>query len=180
MAVSHLALVGLMGTGKSTIGRRCARVLDAQYIDTDELVEAQSEMTIADIFATFGESEFRAREVVAVHDATLAPQLSVISCGGGVVLDERNRSALRQRCVVVWLDAEISVLAERVSRSKHRPLLMEGDSFVILERLAATRATAYEGAAHVRIDTSKLDHEAATAAVIDAFVQFDQVGGERT
>lgn len=168
MARQHVSFVGLMGTGKTTIGRRCARELDATFVDTDELVEAQSAMTVAQIFEAFGEAEFREREVRAVSDALLAAYRCVISCGGGAVLDPRNRSALREHSTVVWLDATPEVLFERVGRTSHRPLLANADPLATLTRLATLRQPSYEATAHIRIDTSKLDHDGTLRAVLDA------------
>ena len=174
MVERHLALIGLMGTGKSTIGRRCARELVANFIDTDALVEATSAVSIAEIFEAFGEAEFREREVVAVTDACAAPARSVISCGGGAVLDVRNRTALRSHSVVIWLDADVGVLAERVGRTHHRPLLSSGDPVATLARLASIRHPVYEATAHNRIDTSTLNHDEATTAVLAAYRAFGE------
>ena len=174
MVERHLALIGLMGTGKSTIGRRCARELVANFIDTDALVEATSVMTIAEIFEACGEADFREREVVAVTDACAAPTRSVISCGGGAALDARNRTALRSHAVVIWLDADVGVLAERVGRTHHRPLLASGDPVATLTRLASIRGPSYEATAHSRIDTSTLNHDEATSAVLAAYRAFGE------
>ena len=150
----HLVLIGLMGAGKSTIGTLCATRLDRPFVDTDRIVEAQTGRSVAEIFTTGGEAAFRALEHDAVADACASPQPLVISCGGGAVLDPENRAQMRATGVVVWLRASASSLAERVRENlPDRPLLPSADAEQELERLADLRAPAYEGAAHVIVDT---------------------------
>jgi shikimate kinase len=165
----HLVLIGMMGSGKSTVGAACAAALGCVMIDTDELVETQSAMTVAEIFEHFGEADFRRREIQAVADAAASPQRSVISCGGGVMLDSRNREALRAAGYVVWLDADIEVLVRRVGDGARRPLLRNADPFDVLSRLRAIRGPSYEAAADIRIDTSLLKRNATVEAVLDAY-----------
>lgn len=169
--MTHLVLIGLMGAGKSSVGRRCATLLDRPFVDTDELVEVVAGRTVADIFATDGEREFRARERAAVADACAAPEPSVISCGGGAVLDAANRRALRAHGVVVWLDAPPAVLAARAASDASgsvRPLLASGDGAVTLQRLDRMRRPVYEAAAHARVDTDGLDEDAVAGRVLAA------------
>jgi shikimate kinase len=149
----HLVLVGLMGVGKSSVGKRCAELLDRPFVDTDELVVATAGIPFDDLWATEGESGFRTRERVAVADAAASPTPLVIACGGGAVIDPDNRRALRRSGFVVWLDAPPDVLASRLVGDDSRPLLAGGDRATTLTRLAGTRAAAYEAAAHVRVDT---------------------------
>lgn len=171
--MTHLVLIGLMGAGKTSVGRRCAATLGRTFVDTDEVVEAIAGMSVADIFGAEGESGFRARERAAVADACAAPEASVISCGGGAVLDADNRSQLRAHGFVVWLDAPPDVLAVRVAGDTARPLLASGDRHTTLQRLARLRGPVYESTAHVRIDTTELDEDAVTERVLVAFA-----GGE--
>jgi shikimate kinase len=149
----HLVLVGLMGAGKTTVGKVCAERLGRGFVDTDDLVEAGAGVAVADVFAAEGESGFRAREAAAVADAVASPEPLVIACGGGAVLDPANRRALRNAGVVVWLRASPDELGARVGEGSGRPLLAGGRSVATLERLAALRAGAYEEAAHVAVDT---------------------------
>jgi shikimate kinase len=149
----HLVLVGLMGVGKSSVGKRCAELLDRPFVDTDELVVAAAGVGFDDLWAAEGEAGFRARERIAVADAAASPTPLVIACGGGAVLDGDNRRALRARGFVVWLDAPPVVLATRLAGDDSRPLLAGGDRATTLTRLADTRAAAYEAAADVRIET---------------------------
>jgi shikimate kinase len=165
----HLVLVGLMGAGKTTVGRGCAARLGRPFVDTDELVVASSGRLVAEIFASDGEAVFRAIERAAVADACAAPVPTVIACGGGAVLDPDNRRTLRAHAVVVWLDAPASVLAARTRGNADRPLLAGADHATALTRLARLRADAYEAAAHVRVDTADRDVEVVVDAVLDAY-----------
>ncbi len=162
----HLVLVGLMGAGKTTVGRRCSELLDRALIDTDELVEIAAGASVAEIFAVDGEGAFRTRERAAVGDAVASPTPVVIACGGGVVLDAVNRNALRERGVVVWLDGPSDVLAARIGADTGRPLLGSRDRTATLERLAQDRADAYAACAHARLDTTALDTEETAKAVL--------------
>ncbi len=154
MSSAHLVLVGLMGSGKSTVGRVCAERIGFEFADTDELVETTTGATVAEIFAAEGEDGFRRHERAVVADVVQAPTPHVIACGGGVVLDSANRTALRSRGVVIWLDAPSTVLAERVGADPSRPLLASADPATTLARLAEVRHAAYEAAAHARVDAS--------------------------
>jgi shikimate kinase len=170
MTQTHLVLVGLMGAGKSTVGAECARRLDRPFVDTDELVEAVTGATIAELFATVGEQAFRVHERAAVADACASPVPAVISCGGGAVLDPVNRRRLRDRGVVVWLRATPDVLADRVrADGVDRPLLGPAGAVTTLERLAVTRHDAYEAAAHTVVDTDGCTVDQVADAVLEAY-----------
>lgn len=165
----HLVLVGPMGSGKSTVGERCARRLERPLVDTDEIVEAQSASTIAEIFRDLGERGFRELERRAVADACASPTPAVIACGGGAVLDESNREELRDRGFVVWLDTPAEVAAERVGEGSGRPLLDGAAPGERLAVLAEARARAYRDAAHAVVETAGRSIEAVADAVMDAF-----------
>jgi shikimate kinase len=164
-------LVGLMGAGKSTIGAACARRLGRPLVDTDELVVAASGRTVAQLFADEGEAGFRAWEHQALSDACAAPEPLVIACGGGAVLDPANRAAMRATGLVVWLRASPEELAQRVGDDPERPLLAGAPAVVALERLARLRASAYEAAAHVVVDTDGLGVAAVTERVLEELVR---------
>ncbi len=165
----HLVLIGLMGAGKTTVGARCAERLGRDVVDTDALVELRAGASVADIFATHGEAEFRAMEREAVADVVQSPVPLVVSCGGGAVTDAANRAALRHGCVVVWLDGPSDVLAARVANDDGRPLLAGGDRVATLDRLARTRADAYAACADARIDTAALTADEVTDKVLAAY-----------
>ena len=162
----HLVLVGLMGAGKTTVGQRCAQLLDRPFVDTDDVVVATSGMTVTEIFERHGEARFRELERGAVADVCASPEPLVIACGGGAVLDADNRKQLHARGFVVWLQAPPSVLGARVGDGTTRPLLREG-SVATLERLAALRAPAYEDAADVVVHTEDRTVDAVAARVIE-------------
>lgn len=148
-----VVLVGLMGAGKSTIGRRLAKRLGLPFIDTDEAIEDAAGCSAAEIFERYGEEEFRdgERRVVA---RLIDGEVRVIATGGGAFVDPRTRELLNNRAITVWLDAPIDVLASRTSRRDTRPLLKTGDPKATLERLANERRPSYAQAhIHVRSGT---------------------------
>jgi shikimate kinase len=162
----HLVLIGLMGAGKTTVGARCGDRLGRSVVDTDALVELTANASVSEIFARDGEAAFRSLERTAVADAVASPEPLVISCGGGAVTDPANRAALRNGSIVVWLDGPSDVLAARVAGDDGRPLLASGDRVATLDRLARTRADAYEAAADARVDTAGLTVDEVTDAVL--------------
>jgi shikimate kinase len=158
-----------MGSGKTTVGQRCAQLLDRTFVDTDELVVAAAGISFDELWAEIGEPGFRERERVAVADAIASPEPLVISCGGGAVLDPDNRRSLRDGGIVVWLEAPPEVLASRLADDHERPLLAGGDRTVTLERLRSLREPAYEAAAHVRVDTEDRTVDEVAVAVIEEY-----------
>jgi shikimate kinase len=167
----HLVLVGLMGAGKSTVGARCADLLDRAFVDTDELIVAVAGVPFDEIWAAEGEQGFRVRERAAVADAAASPVPLVISCGGGAVLDPENRRLLRASGVVVLLDAPAEALASRLTDDDTRPLLRGGDRTTTLERLRTQRAPAYEAAAHATVDTTGRTVDEVADAVLEEFAR---------
>jgi len=171
----HLALVGLMGAGKSTVGRRCAERLGRPFVDTDELVEQLARMTVAECFESLGESGFRELERQAVVDACMSPEPLVIACGGGAVLDAENRRHLRDAGFVVWLQAPPEVLAQRVGGGDGRPLLVDGEAAIAtLERLAVIREAAYEASADAVVATADRSVDDVAAVALEAFEAFEE------
>jgi shikimate kinase len=173
--VTHLVLVGLMGAGKSSVGRACAARLQRPFVDVDELVEATARRPVGELFATDGEAAFRALERTALADACAAPEPSVIACGGGAMVDAENRRTVRARGCVVWLTADAQTLADRVGAGRaraHRPLLASDDPPVAtLERLASLRAAAYEAAAHATVDTGGRTVDEVADAVLEEYAR---------
>ena len=166
MSARHLVLVGLMGVGKSTIGRQCAELLDRAFVDTDDLVEEISHRTISDLFAE-SEAVFRRWERLAVDRAAASTAPLVMACGGGVVVDPANRDRLRGSGFVVWLRATPETLVSRVGDGAGRPLLA-GDPAATLRHLAETREPAYRAAAHAIVDTDGRSFEDVTTDVLAA------------
>jgi shikimate kinase len=164
-----------MGSGKTTVGKRCAAALGRDFVDTDDVVEALAGMPVQDVFATAGEAHFRALERQAVADVCASPAPLVVATGGGAVVDAENRRRLNAAGFVVWLRAPVAVLAQRCGDGTGRPLLTgdPGGAPVALERLLATRTPAYEAVADVAIDTEARDRDEVAGAVLDAFERLD-------
>jgi shikimate kinase len=169
MTARHLVLVGLMGAGKTTVGRRCAERLGRAFVDTDDVVLALAGgATIDEIFRSGGEAQFRALERQAVVDVSCAPEPLVVGCGGGTVVDPVNRRRIRDAGFVVWLQAPVDVLAQRVGDGDSRPLL-RGDPVGALSRLGALREAAYEASADVAVDTGGREVDDVVDAVLEAY-----------
>ena len=164
----HLVLVGLMGAGKTTVGGACATRLARPFVDTDDIVEANTGMSVSEVFAHQGEAGFRELERRAVADACATPTPAVIACGGGAVLDADNRRCLYQAGFVVWLQALPATLMARVKEGSERPLL-QGRGTATLERLAVVRAAAYEAAADAVVDTDGLTVPEVVDGVLEAY-----------
>ncbi|MEY4600415.1 MAG: shikimate kinase [Actinomycetota bacterium] len=149
-----VVLVGMMGAGKTTVGRSVASRLGVDFVDTDDLVEARAGKSVRDIFASEGEAAFRTLESQVLAESLKSPVDVVVAAAGGTVLSESNRAALREHAdVVVWLDADVSALGERASRGAHRPLL-DGDVEDRLMALDGERRVLYQSVADVRLDTT--------------------------
>ena len=148
-----IVLVGLMGAGKSTVGRRLAKRLGVPFVDSDSAIEDAAGFSAAEVFERFGEKDFRdgERRLVA---RLVEGHLGVIATGGGAFVDPRTRELLNQRAITIWLDAPIEVLSERTSRRNTRPLLRTADPKATLARLADERRDSYaEAHIHIRSGT---------------------------
>jgi shikimate kinase len=179
-----VVLVGLMGSGKTTVGRRLAALLERAFVDADEAVEERAGRPIADIFADDGEDAFRDLESAVLADLLDGAEPTVIASGGGAVLREDNRKRLSADDVtVVWLDAAPAFLASRIERKAHRPLLA-GDETPrqVLERLHAERAALYAEVADLVVDVEPFHREeerpkrALAARIADVLAEREAVG----
>jgi shikimate kinase len=156
----HLVLIGMMGVGKSSVGRRLALRLGRPFVDTDKVVEERAGKSVPEIFADDGEPAFRVLEADVVGTVLDSATWAVVAFGGGAVLDPHTRDRARERALVVWLQASPRELARRVSASHlrsgglARPLLAAGSPEATLEAIAAERDECYRAAAHVLIDTA--------------------------
>jgi shikimate kinase len=150
----HVVLVGLMGSGKTTIGRRVASRLDRHFVDADAALEEIADRTIADIFESDGERAFRDLEADTFEELLEHHEPCVIASGGGLVLRSDNRTRMRRRDItVVFLEASPAFLASRVAGKPHRPLLHGTDSALdVLTRLHAERAPLYAEVADLTVD----------------------------
>jgi shikimate kinase/3-dehydroquinate synthase len=151
---SNFFLVGLMGSGKTTIGRALAKRLGLRFVDADHEIEARTGATIPLIFEIEGEASFRQREADVIRDLT-AQQGIVLATGGGAVLNEQSRHYLRERGTVIYLRASVASLVQRTSHDRNRPLLQTVDPKAKIESLARERGPLYEEVAHVVIETGR-------------------------
>ncbi len=166
LAGRHVVLVGLMGAGKTSVGRRLAQRLGLHFVDSDHAIEESARMTIPEIFATLGEAEFRAgeRKVIA---RLLNEKQQVIATGGGAFMDAETRARIRERGVSLWLNAELPVLMRRVQRRQNRPLLQSEDPQGTMRRLMETRYPVY-AEADASILSQEVPHETMVQAALDA------------
>jgi shikimate kinase len=144
-SIHNLALIGFMGTGKSSVGRVAADTLHFTFLDTDHVIEARAGKTISDIFAQDGEPAFRQWERRIVEELTRRDK-TVIATGGGLPADEANLASLKTHALVVCLWASPETIWERVRGQDHRPLLNEGDPLVKIRALLAAREPYYRQA----------------------------------
>ena len=170
---TNVALIGFMGSGKSSVGRVLARKLKKDFVDVDNLIEKKAGKSIAHIFKKDGEPAFR--EIERTVTAEVARQAGqVIACGGGVVLNKSNTNALRKTAVLVYLKASEGDVRKRVSSTKgKRPLLANTKDARSIEVLMAERRPLYEGAADITLDTSRLGIEAAADRIIERLSEYE-------
>src|SRR6476619_6172799 len=160
-----VVLVGLMGVGKSTVGRRLAKRLGVPFIDSDSAIEDAAGYSPAEIFERYGEQDFRdgERRLVA---RLMDGEVRVIATGGGAYVDPRTRQLLNERAITIWLDAPVDILAERTSRRDTRAQLRDCDPEMVLQQLAEERRPSYaEDYVHVK------SGESAHKDVVDSIVR---------
>lgn len=165
-----VVLVGLMGVGKSTVGRKLASLLARDFVDADEAIVEAAQRSIPEIFETFGEPYFRdgERRVIA---RLMDKAHGVIATGGGAFVDPSTRALILERAIAVWIDCDVETLVERTARRGNRPLLKTGDPHEILTRLAQERAPFY-AQAHIRIVSENGPHADTARAIIEAIDQW--------
>lgn len=165
-----VVFVGLMGAGKTVIGRKVAGMLGLSFIDSDHEIEAVSRMTVPELFETYGEAEFRSLERRVIGRLLKAgPQ--VVSTGGGAFINESTRRAVGRNGVSVWLRADLDTLMERVSKRQDRPLLKNADPRAVMERLMRERYPIY-GLADVTVQTRDERKEIIADEVLAALAQY--------
>ncbi len=159
-------MVGLMGAGKSSVGRRLAARLGLAFVDADSEIEAAAGETISEIFARRGEARFRDCER-GVIGRILDRGGQVLATGGGAFMDPDTRALIAERAISIWLRAEIEILLKRVLRRNNRPLLKTGDPRQVLQRLIAERYPVY-AQADITIDSHNSPHKQTVEAIIAA------------
>jgi shikimate kinase len=163
----HLALVGLMGSGKSTVGRLLAERLGREFIDTDEQVELATGMSVAELFSRLGEEAFRRYELETLSRALSHRVPVVIATGGGVVTTPRARRALERDGLVVWLRASPEALAARLEGDDSRPLIGDRDPLTVLRSLDEQRRPLYEEVADLVVDVDDLPPDRVAELVLE-------------
>ncbi|MCF8473503.1 MAG: shikimate kinase [Emcibacter sp.] len=152
-----ISLIGLMGSGKTTVGSRLARKLGLAFVDSDAEIEIAADHSISEIFEKFGEETFREGERKVIN-RLISDTPTVIGTGGGAFMDPETRERLKNKTITIWLKANIDLLVERTSRRNTRPLLQKGNPEEILRNLAKIRYPTY-GQAAITVETGVGPHE---------------------
>ena len=164
-AAKSIVLIGMMGAGKSSVGRALERRTGLARLDTDDAVAALFGMSIAEIFETYGEEKFRDAETETLRN--LSPgQAMIIVTGGGIVIRAENAELLKRLGAVVWLNGNEATLFERASRRNTRPLLQNENPQAVYSELFRKRTPLYKTAADFEIDTSNLNHDEVAEAIL--------------
>ena len=164
--MKNIVLIGFMGTGKSTVGKRLARRLNYAFIDTDQAIEEITGLTVSQIFAKHGFKRFRGEEALLASKLADKERL-VIATGGGLVLNSGNVEKMQRNGVLICLEASPEAICRRVKNKRNRPLLAKGNLMVTVQRLLKERQSAYE-MAELTVNTDKLSPE----EIVDRIIQF--------
>ena len=161
-----IALVGLMGVGKTSIGRRLAQTLGLPFRDADQAIEEAAGCTIPEIFEKYGEASFRDGERRVISRLLDEPP-HVLATGGGAFVNPETRRLMKEKALTLWLKADLAVLARRVARKDNRPLLVGRDPLAVLEEQAAQRYSAY-AEADIIVETGDTPHGHAVDQILTA------------
>ena len=161
-----IVMVGLMGCGKSSVGKRLATKLGLSFVDADEEIERVAQKSISEIFADHGEAFFRDRESKVIQ-RLLSQGPQVLATGGGAFMSEETRANIKENGISVWLRAELPILMRRVAKRDHRPLLKAQDPEGVMRNLMAVRYPVYAGA-DITIESRDVPHDSIVVDIIDA------------
>lgn len=167
----NFVLIGFMGCGKSTVGRKLATLTGHRFLDTDDAIVETRNLSIPDIFSKLGEDGFRDLEQRVIEDLVGVAGI-VLSSGGGAILREQNREALKKIGIVMWLDADPDILFERATRTGKRPLLNTPNPRETFDTLLASRRHLYESLADVRFDSTHTEQEDVARKVLEEAMRF--------
>ena len=171
-----IVLIGLMGAGKTAVGRRLANRLGLAFVDTDSEIELAAGQTVSEIFAEHGEPYFR-QGVAKVVARLLQGDPKVLATGGGAYMDAGTRATIKANGVSIWLKAELPVLLHRVRRRDNRPLLTAGDPETVIRNLMQERYPVY-AEADITVESRDVPHEVIVYDVLEALARW--LGGETT
>lgn len=166
-----IVLVGLMGVGKTTIGRRLSTRLGLPFVDADAEIESAAGQTISEIFERFGEAHFRDGERRVIARLIEGPP-KVLATGGGAFVHDQTRALILEKAIAVWLDADIATLVERVGRRSNRPLLAGRDAKTVLTELAAVRNPLY-AQAQIHVASKPAPHDVTVNSIVEALAKLD-------
>jgi shikimate kinase len=164
---SNIALIGFMGSGKSTVGKRLARRLGREFIELDRLIEQRAGANISEIFRERGEGGFRDLEEALIKEVSEPTRNSVIACGGGIILRSANLERLKETSHIVYLETDTATLQERLAHTRNRPLLDCPDRERMVEELHTTRRPFYESAADITVTTGHRPFAAVISEIIE-------------
>jgi shikimate kinase len=164
MPPKTIALVGLMGCGKTSIGRRLAKKLELSFFDSDQEVEVSAGCSMKEIYAVFGEAAFKSGERRVIARLLDQPP-HILATGGSSILDEETQVVLKEKSITVWLDADLETLVARVSRRNDRPFIRDGNQRDVLESLINTCYPVYE-----RSDIHVKTYDEATNTTVDRVI----------
>ena len=172
-----ISLVGMMGVGKSTIGKRLSQLLDIPFVDADKEIEAAAGMDVTEIFNQFGEAAFRSGEQKVIRRLMDEGQ-KILATGGGAFEDETTRDLIQEHTISVWLDASLDVLMKRVQRRNDRPLLQTDDPEAVMKRLLEERNPTYEHA-DIRVESRAVNRDVIAGEIIDELANnIAEISGE--
>jgi shikimate kinase len=175
LGTRSIVLIGLMGAGKTAVGRRLANRLGLDFTDADTEIEIAAGKSISDIFADHGEAYFRrGEEKVIARLLKSGPQ--VLATGGGAYISEKTRKAIHEQGIAVWLKADLNVLLERVGRRDNRPLLKTGDPEAIMKKLMDERYPVY-AEADIAVQSRDVAHDVIVGEIIAALAKLPALGG---
>ncbi len=160
-----VVLVGMMGVGKSSVGRKLANILHLPFVDADDEIETAAQMPIPEIFSTYGEPYFRDGERRVIARLIGEGPVKIIATGGGAFCNAETRALILDKAIAIWLDSDIETLIERTGRRDNRPLLQQGDPREILTRLRAEREQFYTQAP-IHVKSSSGPHHRMTTKVL--------------
>jgi shikimate kinase len=172
--IRPIVLVGMMGVGKSSVGRRLAHALSLPFVDADDAIEEAAQMSIPEIFDTYGETYFRdgeRRVIQRLIADSAAGKPMIIATGGGAFVNPETRALILDKGIAVWLDSDVDTLMERVGRKDNRPLLRGGNPREILARLRAEREPAYSQAP-IKVMSGNQPHGRTLAKVMKGIAQW--------